>query len=479
VILDAEHTILAANHAIIETTGKSAEQLRGLKYYEVFHHPDMEGAPDGCPLHNMLASGELETVEMEMEALGGTYLVSCTPVLAEAGHLKKIIHIATDITDRKHAEEALRQEKEKAQRYFDIAGVMLMVLNVDGTVEHINERGCEILGYSTEDVVGKNWFETFLPDSCYEQLWRGFCDFVSGKIPRQEDMRVSGNENPVVCSGCRERIMLWNSSTIFDGDGKTIVGVLSSGEDITERKQAEEQLQHYVSELGRVNAELSQYAYVVSHDLKAPLRAIHNYADFLREDLEDSLEDEQRTYLDHLQIAVVEADTLVNDILELSRIGRQEGQNVSLDLGEFFASLLTSLHFSDDVVVTVQEHWPVISTQPPLLRQVFQNLLSNAVKFNTSSSKRVELGWRSDSSGSLEIFVRDNGIGIDPQYADAIFGVFRRLHTKTEFDGTGVGLAIVKKAVSKLGGAVWVESEAGQGSTFWVKLPRSIPKNQS
>jgi PAS domain S-box-containing protein len=188
VILDAEHTILAANHAIIETTGKSAEQLRGLKYYEVFHHPDMEGAPDGCPLHNMLASGELEIVEMEMEALGGTYLVSCTPVLAEAGHLKKIIHIATDITDRKHAEEALRQEKEKAQRYFDIAGVMLMVLNVDGTVEHINERGCEILGYSTEDVVGKNWFETFLPDSCYEQLWRGFCDFVSGKIPRQEDM---------------------------------------------------------------------------------------------------------------------------------------------------------------------------------------------------------------------------------------------------------------------------------------------------
>jgi len=382
--------------------------------------------------------------------------------------------LASDITERKQTEEALQLEKEKAQRYFDIAGVMLMVLNVDETVAQINERGCEILRLPSEYIVGENWFDTFLPDSCREQLRRGFRDFVSGKIPRQEDMRVSGNENPVVCSDGKERMILWHTSAIFAADGKSIVGILSSGEDITERKKAEEQLQHYVDELRGANAELSQYAYVVSHDLKAPLRAIHNYADFLREDLEDDLEDEQRTYLDHLQNAVVEANTLVNDILELSWIGRQETAVEVVNMDTFIDSVIKALNLARDVEIVMSPDWPVLETKPVLLRQIFQNLIVNGVKFNTAPRKRIELGWRLLEGGQYEFSVRDNGIGIEPAHQEEIFRVFKRLHTKEEFEGTGVGLAIVKKAVGYLGGTIKIDSIPGKGSIFSLCIPRTI-----
>lgn len=243
--------------------------------------------------------------------------------------------------------------------------------------------------------------------------------------------------------------------------------------EVAERKQVEEQLQRYTSELQEANEELSQYAYVVSHDLKAPLRAIHNYAEFLREDLEGSLGDDQKAYLDGLNHAVQEANMLIEDILVLSRVGRQNIGFEPVEVGTFLRSLITSLDLPDDVEVLMEDDWPTITTEPVLLRQIFQNLISNAVKFNTLSPKRIDLGWRLVEDNCYEFFVHDNGIGIDPGHQEKIFRVFERLHTKDEFEGTGIGLAIVKKAVGKLGGTVRVKSQLGEGSTFFVTLPRT------
>lgn len=245
--------------------------------------------------------------------------------------------------------------------------------------------------------------------------------------------------------------------------------------EVAERRQAETRLQQYADELCAVNEELSHYAYIVSHDLKTPLRAIHNYAEFLREDLASRLNEDEEEYLTHMVQAVREANALIDDILALSRVGRQALSPEPVALKPFFQALWAALQLDgDDVTITLAESWPTIESEPVLLRQIFQNLLGNAVKFNTAPHKQVEIAWQRAADGFYDIAVRDNGLGIAPHYHDKIFRAFERLHTKAEFEGSGIGLAIVKKAVAKLGGSVWVDSQPGTGSTFWVRIPCTL-----
>ncbi len=249
--------------------------------------------------------------------------------------------------------------------------------------------------------------------------------------------------------------------------------------EIAERQRAEEELwranhelAHQAAELQAANSELAQYAYVVSHDLQGPLRAIHNYADLLAADLAATISGEIALLLAGLVRAVGEAQALVEDLLEFSRLGHQRAAPESLDLGTFLRALVASLGLPPDVEVGWGQDWPTIESDPILLRQIFQNLILNAVKFNRASRKRIALGWREVAPGLVEISVRDNGIGIERRYQTQIFRVFQRLHTHQEYEGTGIGLAIVQKAVTSLGGAVRVESAPGAGSTFFVTLPR-------
>jgi light-regulated signal transduction histidine kinase (bacteriophytochrome) len=238
-------------------------------------------------------------------------------------------------------------------------------------------------------------------------------------------------------------------------------------------QKAHQDLKINAAELKEANAELSQYAHVVSHDLQAPLRAINNYVSFLREDLASSLKREQQEYLDAISRTGHEAAELVNDLLELSRIGKKTGSIEGIRTGAIIKETLASLSLPADVEVAMVEDWPTIVSEPVLLRQIFQNLIDNAVKFNTAQNKLVGLGWREMANDIYEFRVSDNGIGIEQSNHERIFRVFGRLHTTKEYEGTGVGLAIVKKAVSKLGGSIRLESTPGEGSTFFVALPKS------
>ncbi|MCP3954782.1 MAG: hypothetical protein GY697_21560, partial [Desulfobacterales bacterium] len=194
------------------------------------------------------------------------------------------------------------------------------------------------------------------------------------------------------------------------------------------------------------NAELSQYAHVVSHDLKAPLRAIHNYSDFLREDLEGILDGDQREYLDGLNRAVIQGEELVNDLLTLARIDRSGDAHEAIDMDVLIHELELTLNLPDNVELSLSDDLPMVTTDKTLLSQIFQNLIDNAVKFNDSPVKRIRIDWNDIGEGNLELFVHDNGIGIAPRFFTQIFHVFQRLHTSKEYEGTGIGLAIVKKA---------------------------------
>ena len=225
-----------------------------------------------------------------------------------------------------------------------------------------------------------------------------------------------------------------------------------------------------IADLNKTNGELKHFAYVVSHDLKPPLRAIHNYSDFLQEDLGETLQAEQKAYLDGLARAVRQSEEFVNDLLQLSRIGRQDLVIKKVDLRDFFQELLEDMKIPPDVKIIRGEGWPSLDTEPTLLRQIFFNLISNAIKFNRSPEKVVEVGWQPAGEESYEIFVRDNGIGIEPRFFEQILRPFQRLHTTKEFEGTGIGLAIVVKAAARLNGAVRMESQPGEGSVFFVRL---------
>ena len=234
-------------------------------------------------------------------------------------------------------------------------------------------------------------------------------------------------------------------------------------------------LEEKATELEEANADLAQYAYAVSHDLKTPLRGIHYYADFLCEDLAVSLGDEHKAYLDGLRRAVLEAEELVDGLLELSHVGSRNLVYQTVDLNTFLHEIITSLNMPEDVDIVWAGTWPTLEVEPVLLRQILQNLISNAAKFNCAPRKRVELGWRLVGEHDCELSVRDNGLGIDSRYTEQIFQMFQRLHARQEYEGTGIGLAIVKKAVSRMGGTVHVISTPGAGSTFFVTLPMPHP----
>jgi len=238
--------------------------------------------------------------------------------------------------------------------------------------------------------------------------------------------------------------------------------------------QANTSLSERAIKLASANEMLSEFAHVVSHDLKAPLRAVRNYSDFLREDLDGALDEEQQSYLNGMSKAVLEANRLIDDMLDYSRVSSHDIPSERIDLGEFMKGIVSSLAVQGDVEFSnmcPDKCRMIVETSPVLLRQIIQNLISNAIKYNVSETKLVNVGCRALEENSGEIFVKDNGIGIEAKYFDKIFDIFQRLHTKDEYNGTGVGLAIVKKAVQRIGGTIRVESEPGKGSAFYVSLP--------
>jgi light-regulated signal transduction histidine kinase (bacteriophytochrome) len=228
--------------------------------------------------------------------------------------------------------------------------------------------------------------------------------------------------------------------------------------------------------LKAANEELAQYFHVIAHDLKTPLRAIRNYSDFLCEDLEKILTEDHIKVLDGLEKAVREGEEMAEDLFEFSRVGVWSIPTQKTDIGVFLQGFLAELSLPSDVEVVVENNWPTIETDPYLLEQIFENLINNAIKFNDSVKKRIEIGCLSAGENHYEFFVRDNGIGIDPKYHEQIFVLFQRLHTKLDYPGTGHGLATVKKAVIRLHGSVRVESKPGEGSTFFLKVPKTQRK---
>ncbi len=243
------------------------------------------------------------------------------------------------------------------------------------------------------------------------------------------------------------------------------------GTDVTERKRAEQEQARLLGQLSEINQELTGFAYVVSHDLKAPLRAIRNIVDWFSSDYADKVDDQGREYLTLLANRTTRMHNLIDGVLQYSRIGRTEQQVEPVDLNRLLPEIVESLGAPEHISIRVDADLPVVEVNPTRITQVFQNLLSNAIKYMDKARGRIAVACV-EEDGFWRFSVADNGPGIERKYFDQIFKLFQTLKARDEQESTGVGLALVKKIVELYGGTTWLESDVGRGSTFFFTLPQ-------
>jgi PAS domain S-box-containing protein len=375
----------------------------------------------------------------------------------------------SDISERKRAQEALQHQRELLEQIIEAIPVMITIYDPAMQTFRFNREFIKVLGWREEEMGEGDPMEMFYPDPVEREAAR---QFMASLEAGWKDFRVAARDGRPVESS-------WANVRLSDG---TQVGI---GVDIRKRKEAErairrlnEELEERVGErtaqLEAANGELEAFSYSVSHDLRAPLRAIDGFSRIVEDDYGPGLDAEGRRLLGVIRASTLKMGKLIEDLLAFSRVGRHEMVATPIDMAELAAAVLGDLQppgAGQDLRVEIGG-LAGCQGDLSLLRQVWQNLIANALKFTAGKNPRaIAIGSRSENGEHL-YWVRDNGAGFDMRYAHKLFGVFQRLHSASEFEGTGVGLAIVKRIVSRHGGRVWAEGEVGQGATFYFSISK-------
>ena len=281
-------------------------------------------------------------------------------------------------------------------------------------------------------------------------------------------------EIPIINRDGTVHIVLWNSATLYDRDNKSAMATIAQGQDITERKQAEDRLELYAEELESANKELEAFSYSVSHDLRAPLRTLDGFSEAALSEYGDKLDETGKDYLNRVRKASQTMSQLIDAMLILSRVSRTEMNvdevNLS-DLAQSFAEELKTSEPERKTEIVIASGLKVHGDRR-LLRILLQNLLENAWKFTRKSPvAKIELGII-EKNGERVYFIRDNGVGFDMKFSHKLFQPFQRLHSGEEFSGTGIGLASVQRVINRHGGRIWAEAEIGKGATFYFSMGR-------
>lgn len=392
----------------------------------------------------------------------------------EQGNPKEVIGTWRDITERKQAEEEIRESKEELQTIYNgmVDGVLIAVIETRRFI-HANSAICNMLGYSEAELLSMSIDEIHPKDRLA---------YVFDKFKAQAERRITLAES-LPC--------LRKDGSIFYADVDTklinyrgypcLVGFFH---DITERKRAEEEIRKLNEELEQrvlqrtaqleaANKELEAFSYSVSHDLRAPVRAIDGFSRILLEDYGDKYDAEGKRLVNIIRSNTKKMGDLIDDLLALSRLGRRDIEISDIDMDKLVKGLFDELGLdtNNGKVQFNIKPLPHAQGDQGMIHQVFANLLLNAIKFTKPKDKAVvEIGGYAENSKNV-YYVKDNGVGFDMQYADKLFGVFQRLHSEEEFEGTGIGLAIVQRIIKRHGGMIWAEGKVNEGATFYFALP--------
>ncbi|OUL34362.1 hypothetical protein BV372_14090 [Nostoc sp. T09] len=388
------------------------------------------------------------------------------------------IAFVLDISERKLAEAALRESEQRFRRAVVNAPFPIMIHAEDGQVMQISKTWTEITGYTPEDIpTVADWTE-----KAYKGERHAVLELVNNLYKR--DRRVDEGEFTIITKDGNTRIWDFSSAPLGRlSDGRRLV--ISIAADVTSRKQAEQEIiqlnetleqrvQQRTEQLQEVNQELEAFSYSVSHDLRAPLRAIQGYAVVIIEDYGAVLDELGREYIQRLATAAEHLDTLIQNLLAYSRLGQTEIQLQRVNLAAVVEGILIELEpelQAHHAQITVEPPLPKVQANRRILDQVITNLLTNAIKFvSPGSAPKVRI-WAEKHDQWVRLWIEDNGIGIAPQHQERIFRTFERLHGVESYPGNGIGLAIVERGIKRMNGRVGVESTLHQGSRFWIELP--------
>jgi PAS domain S-box-containing protein len=464
VTISADGKITDVNEATIKVTGVPREQLIGTDFSNYFTEP--QKAREGY--QQVFAQGFVTDYPLTIRHKDG----QLTDVLYNAsvykdthGDVLGVFAAARDVTVQKQASQYARSLIESSLD-------PLVTISADGKITDVNEATIKVTGVLREQLIGTDFSNYFTePQRAregYQQVFaKGFVTDYPLTIHHKDGQLTD---------------VLYNASVYTDTHGD-VLGVFAAARDITERKRAETELARYrehleelvlhrTDDLARSNRDLEQFAYVASHDLQEPLRAVGGFVGLLQQRYQGKLDEKADSYIGSAVDGVTRMQTLIGDLLSYSRVGTKGKAMEPTDPGEAVKNALTNLQASieESGAIIQVDPLPTVRADAVQLTQLYQNLIANAIKFQSDKPPAIHVGARREQDAWL-FWVRDNGIGIEPQYAERIFMIFQRLHTRKAYPGTGIGLAICKRIVERHGGSIWVESQPGQGSTFYFTLP--------
>jgi PAS domain S-box-containing protein len=402
-------------------------------------------------------AGQGVLMEMELKnARGETKEILNTTEIIEIDNRRCYMNAMIDISERKEMEETLRQTNHFLDTILENIPNMVFVKDA-GELRFLrfNKAGEDILGYSRNDLLGKNDHDFFAKEQA---------DFFTAK---DKEVLTAGQLKDIAEEPIRtahgERWLHTRKIPVYEhGKPLYLVGI---SEDITERKMQQDAIL-------QLNKDLEAFSYSVSHDLRAPLRAVTGFARMLQEDYYDKLDDEGKRLLTTISRNAEKMGNLIDDLLNFSRLGRKSVVVKDTDMNEMVRNAINELNKSitHRAEITVAQLHSVKS-DPSLMSSVLANLIGNAIKYSSKKENPV-VEIKSEANATDVIFsVKDNGAGFDMRYVDKLFGVFQRLHSGEEFEGTGVGLATVKRIINKHGGKVWAEGKIDDGATVYFSLP--------
>jgi len=474
IVCDRSLTVVDCNAAAERIVGLPASRLIGTQgFTSILPCVAEDGSPlvpDERPMRRTVREGKpLSGVVVGIKRDDG----SITWLLVNTGFLRRvgeesyygIVATVADISAQRKAEAAVRDSEALFRTSFELASSGIAHVDLGGHFMRVNRRLTEILGYAEGELIGRS-----VKDVSYV-----------------EDRDVTDAQRALVRAGQREsvrfekRYVRKNGSVVWVNLGVALVRdragtpqyEIAMFDDITERKQAEERLREAHEELKRSNSELEQFAYVASHDLQEPLRMVSSYTQLLGRRYGDKFDADAREFMAYIVDGAARMKQLIEDLLAYSRVGTKSKDFKPVEVEKALRRAITNLKaaIEESGASVTYDPLPTLAADEMQLAQLFQNLVGNALKFRSPSVPRIHIEV-SEKPDHFEFAVRDNGIGIEPQYFERIFMVFQRLHNKGEYPGTGIGLAICKKVVERHGGHIRVQSRPGEGSAFLFTLPK-------
>ena len=460
--LDIEGRYLNMNRAYANKCGYEPEEMIGLEWPITVHPDDVEMLM--LAYQEMLSSGKVEVEARGVRKNGSFFYKQLTMVKAcdEQGTFNGHHCFMKDITERKLTERALQESESKYRQIVELAEEGIWVIDGNARTTYANRAMARMLGYEELEMFGRSLFD-FMDEQAI-QLANDNMELRRQGIAQRYEFRLKNQDGKDVWT-------YMSTSPVMDEKGN-LLSSCTLVYNITERKKADRQMLQLTEDLKRSNEELEQFAYVASHDLQEPLRAVTSYTQLLADRYQGNLDEKADKYINYIVDGATRMQQLINDLLAYSRLGTRGQEFEPTDCNAAVQQSLCNLQIAiaEKKAVITCDAMPTVMADESQLVQLFQNLIANSIKFCRQDIPLIDIAARRQENEWL-FYVRDNGIGIAPEYADRIFIIFGRLHGRREYSGTGIGLAMCKRIVERHGGRIWVESQEGKGATFYFSIP--------